>query len=121
MIETKEILERITKIISDKKGEDIVIIDIRDLSSFADYFINVTASNLRQLDTLADEIHKKLVIMDAEPKNIEGKADSGWILIDVGDIIINVFGKEQRETYQIEKIWSDGKLIEYTGSETLEA
>lgn len=121
LIETKEILERIAKIIDDKKGEDIVIIDIKGLSSFADYFLNVTAGNVRQVESLADEIHKRLLAMEVEPKNIEGKANSGWILIDTGDIIINVFGREEREKYQIEKIWSDGKITEYTGSESLEA
>lgn len=121
MIETKEVLERITKVMDDKKGDDIVIIDIQDLSSFADYFVNVTANNVRQVESLADEVHKQLVVMDIEPKNIEGKAESGWILIDVGDIVINVFGREEREKYQIEKIWSDGKITEYTGSESLEA
>lgn len=113
MIESKELLERITKIIDDKKGSDIVVIDISELSSFADYFINVTAGNPRQLESLVDEIQKKLTIMGAEPRSIEGKASSGWVLIDVGDVIINVFGKEERETYQIEKVWSDGIITEY--------
>ncbi len=107
-------LHKITKIMDDKKGEDIVVIDIQSLSSFADYFVNVTAGNARQLETLADEIHKQLAKDGVEPKNIEGKAGSGWILLDLGDIIVNVFGREERDKYQIEKIWSDGIIKNYS-------
>lgn len=113
MTETKDLLNKITEVIDDKKGQDIVTIDIRGLSSFSDYFVNATGSNVRQIETLVDELHKQLSAMGAEPRSIEGKADSGWILLDVGDIIVNIFGKEEREKYQIEKIWSDGKITEY--------
>ena len=113
MLEGKELLDKITMIIDDKKGQDIVIIDIRELASFADYFVNVTAGNQRQLETIVDEVHKQLISMGIEPKSIEGKPGSGWILLDAGDIIINIFGSEEREKYQIEKIWSDGKISEY--------
>ena len=119
-LNTEELVEKITKIIDDKKGRDIVVIDIKGLSSFADYFINTTVSNVRQLETLVDEIHKQILNIGIEPKSIEGKAVSGWILIDMEDIIINIFGKEEREKYQIEKIWSDGKITEYN-TETTEA
>lgn len=114
MTNTAKIIKDITKVIDDKKGTDIVIIDISELSSFADYFINTTAGNIRQLETIADEVHKKLLESNMDVKNIEGKASSGWILLDAGDIIINIFGKDERDKYQIEKIWSDGKISEYS-------
>lgn len=110
---TEELIKKIVKVLNDKKGIDIVLIDIRGLSSFADYFINVTAGNTRQLETIVDEIHKQLVKIGISPSNVEGKSNSGWILVDLGDIIVNVFGNEEREKYQIEKIWNDGLITEY--------
>lgn len=96
--------------ISAKKGEDIVIIDIAQQSSFADYFVNATATNDRQLKALTDEVEDKLAEINVLPKNIEGSPSSGWILMDYGDVIINVFLPEQRDTYRIEKIWADSEM-----------
>ncbi|MDR2610049.1 MAG: ribosome silencing factor [Clostridiales Family XIII bacterium] len=112
-----ELTQRIAHIIDDKKGADIVIIDISGLSSFADFFINATASNTRMLDTIVQEIDAKLSADGIQPKSIEGKAASGWVLADYGDVIVNIFLEEQRNTYQIEKLWSDGAFIEFSGSE----
>ena len=96
--------------ISAKKGEDIVIIDIAQQSSFADYFVNATASNDRQLKALTDEVEDKLAEQSVLPKNIEGSPSSGWILMDYGDVIVNIFLPEQRDTYRLEKIWGDSEM-----------
>jgi ribosome-associated protein len=93
--------------ISAKKGEDVVLIDIAQQSSFADYFVNATATNERQLKALTEDVEDKLAEVGTLPKNIEGAPSSGWILMDYGDVIINVFLPEQRDTYRIEKIWAD--------------
>jgi ribosome-associated protein len=100
------------KAISDKKGEYIVLIDISEQCSFADFFLNATASNERQLAALVGEVEDKLAQQGVLPKNIEGRANSGWMLMDYGDLIVNVFLPEQRDLYKLEKIWSDGKLTE---------
>ncbi|MDR0875364.1 MAG: ribosome silencing factor [Clostridiales Family XIII bacterium] len=93
--------------ISAKKGEDIILIDIAQQSSFADYFVNATATNERQLKALTEDVEEKLAEAGVLPKNIEGAPSSGWILMDYGDVIVNVFLPEQRDTYRIEKIWAD--------------
>ncbi len=100
------------KVLSAKKGQDIVIIDIREKASFADYFVLSSGTSERQIETLADEVLDKMAENGLAVKAIEGKHGSGWILMDFGDIIINIFTGETREKYSIEKIWGDCKFIE---------
>lgn len=102
----------IAGVINDKLGRDIAILDISRLSSFADYFVNATAGNMRMLEGIQDAIEKQLGSKGVLPRGLEGKAPSGWILMDYGDIIVNLFLPDQRETYQIEKIWRDARVVD---------
>ena len=111
-LDNRELALKTGEILSAKKAEDVIIIDIAEQSSFADFFVNATAMNERQLAALADETEDMLAKEGVIPKSIEGKPPSGWILMDYGDIIVNLFLPGQREMYQIEKIWSDGEIIE---------
>ena len=111
-MDNRELALTTGNILSAKKAGDIVVLGIAEQSSFADFFVNATAANERQLSALADEAEDQLAKLGVIPKNIEGKPLSGWILMDYGDIIINLFLPQQREMYQIEKIWSDGEFIE---------
>jgi len=108
----KEIAMFVAKCLSDKKALDISIIDIAERSGFADFFVLATATSLRQMNSLTDELEDKLAEEGYLAKNIEGRGESGWILLDYGDIIINLFTEEARNKYQIEKIWGDCN-IEY--------
>jgi ribosome-associated protein len=99
-------------VLSAKKAEGITVLGIAEQSSFADFFVNATAMNERQMAGLTNEVEDQLAKEGLIPKNIEGKPSSGWMLMDYGDIIVNVFLPQQREMYQIEKIWGDGELIE---------
>ena len=94
-----------------KKAEEVIVLGIAEQSSFADYFVNATAMNERQLSALADEVENQLAKDGVIPKHIEGKPPSGWILMDYGDIVVNLFLPQQREMYQLEKIWGDGEFI----------
>jgi ribosome-associated protein len=115
--ENLQLAKRIGGIILDKKGRDVVIIDISAQSSFADYFVNATALNTRMLDTLHSEIDGQLTHDGARLKGVEGNPASGWILMDFGDVIVNLFMEEQRGIYQIEKIWRDGTFISIDDAE----
>ena len=95
------------EILDSKKAEDIVVIDIAEKSSFADYLIIASGNSQRQVNTLVDEVEERFAKEGIFPKNIEGKNNSGWILMDFGDLIINIFTKEVREKYNIEKVWGD--------------
>ena len=110
-MENREIAIKTGEIMSAKKAEQVIILGIAEQSSFADYFVNATATNERQLMALADEVEDQLAKDAIIPKNIEGRPSSGWILMDYGDIVVNIFLPQQRDLYQIEKIWSDGELI----------
>ena len=110
-MENREIAVFVGEALSGKKAEEIVLLGIAEQSSFADYFVNATATNERQLSALVDEVREKLGKAGVLPKNIEGQASSGWILMDYGDIVVNLFLPQQREMYQLEKIWGDGEFI----------
>jgi len=111
-LDNREIAIHIGEILSKKKASDVIALGIAEQSSFADYFVNATAMNERQLMSLSNEVEDQLAKDGIIPKNIEGKAPSGWILMDFGDIVVNIFLAQQREMYKIEKIWSDGEFIE---------
>lgn len=99
------------KTLSAKKAQDIVIIDIQEKASFADYFVICSGTSERQIRTLVDEVEEALAKEGLFVKSVEGKQSSGWILMDFGDIIVNLFTKEMREKYSIEKIWGDCEFI----------
>lgn len=90
----------------EKKGIDIKVLDIKGLSSIAYYFVIVSGNSVRQVSALADEIEEKMDEKGINLENIDGKTTSRWILLDYGDIIVHVFHKDEREYYDIERLWS---------------
>lgn len=97
--------------LEDKKGEDIQVIEIKDISVIADYFIIANGSNSQQVDALVDSVKDKMGRGGFEPLRVEGVRRASWILLDYGDIIVHVFSKEDRLFYNLERIWRDGKVI----------
>lgn len=110
---SKEYALLAAKTLDEKKAADITIIDIAERSGFADFFVLATVGSLRQMISLTDMVDEKLAEQGLIIKNIEGKGESGWILMDYGDLIINLFTEEARNKYQIEKIWGDCETIDY--------
>ena len=113
----KELAVFAAKKLIEKKASDVAVLDISLRSGFADFFVIATAHSLRQLASLCDELDDRLTKEGAEVRHVEGKGDSGWILMDCGDVIVNLFTEEQREHYQIEKIWGDCERIEFEDHE----
>jgi ribosome-associated protein len=99
------------KAIDDKKGQDIAIIDIGAKAAFADYMIIASGGSDRQVKALCDEVEDKLAEQGVIVKAIEGKNNSGWILMDYGDIIVNLLTVDLRERYNIEKVWADCEFL----------
>ncbi len=110
----KELTLFAAQVLDSNRAKDISIIDISVKSGFADYFLLCTAGSKRQMDSVKDILEDKLAEEGLLVKHIEGKGDSGWILMDYGDIIVNIFSPEQRERYQIEKVWGDCSFVEFT-------
>ena len=113
----KEIAYFIAKEMDSRKATDITIIDIAEKSGFADYFVIASVAGLRQLSALATNIEDKLAEQGLIVGHVEGKGDSGWILMDYGDIIVNLFTVEQREHYNMQKVWADCDRIYYEQTE----
>jgi len=114
MINNKEALKIAIAALEAKKGENIKVIDISNVSVMADYFVIASGKNINQIKAMADEVEEKLSKEKIEPKQIEGANSSGWILMDYRDFIIHIFNEEQRLYYDIERIWSDGRNINPT-------
>lgn len=111
MNQSKEMTRIAYDALSDKKGEDIKIIDITGVSVLADYFIIATGNSDSQVNALVDNVEEELHKAGYPLKQREGRANSSWILLDFGDIIVHVFDKENRLFYDLERIWKDGRNI----------
>ena len=110
-MENLDIIKIAANALNDKKAHDIVAIKISDLTILADYFIICTANSSTQLRALCDEVDEKLKEAGVTPHHIEGKA-TGWVALDYGSVVIHVFGRNEREFYGLDKIWSDGELLQ---------
>ena len=107
MMEPKELSLKVAKLLDDRKAIDVTVIDISPKASFADYFVMASGGRERQMAALVDNIEELLETEGVFPKSVEGTRSSGWILMDYGDVVVNVMTVEMREKYNIEKVWGD--------------
>ena len=98
--------------LEEKKGEDIKVIDITEVSILADYFIIASGMNKNQVQALVDNVEETLSRAGYECRQVEGYQTANWILLDYGDVIVHIFDSENRLFYDLERIWRDGKLVE---------
>lgn len=112
---SKEMVKLACKALDEKKGQDLVVIDIKGVSVIADYFVIASATNSNQVEAMVDNVEETLGRAGYEPKQIEGTKNSSWILMDYGDIIVHVFDEENRLFYDLERIWRDGKVLNVQG------
>ena len=112
-VSTEKMMAQIAcKAIDDKKGQDIKIIDIHNVSVIADYFVIASGTNSNQVQAIVDNVEEQLGRAGFEAKQIVGNRNSSWILMDYGDVIVHVFDEENRLFYDLERIWRDGKVLE---------
>ncbi len=104
----------IYKALEDKKGIDIKVIDIQGVSVIADYFIIAGGSNKSQVQAMVDNVEEELAKEKIYTKHTEGYQSANWILLDFEDIVVHVFNQEDRLFYDLERIWSDGKEIDFS-------
>lgn len=97
--------------LSEKKADDIKIIDISEISVIADYFVIASAANTNQLQAMMDAVDEELYKAGYKCSQTEGNRNSSWILMDYKDIIVHLFSMEDRLFYDLERIWQDGKII----------
>jgi ribosome-associated protein len=98
-------------ILEDKKGENIVLLDVHEFSGFTDYFVFVTGTSDRMLDALAKAVSEDIDAKYDINSKIEGSSQVGWIVVDLGDTVVHLFTPEQRDYYRLEDLWNKGKTL----------
>jgi ribosome-associated protein len=98
-------------VLEEKKGEDVLLMDIREIADFADYFVMCTGTSDRMLQGLANDLMKNIRKEKQIHGRVEGAAEDGWILIDFGDVIVHLFSPDRRKYYRLEDLWGKGKIL----------
>jgi ribosome-associated protein len=98
----------------DKKGDDILVLDVADIIGIVECFVITSASNTRLVRTIVDEIELQIAEATGEkPRAVEGLRDASWVLMDYGDLVVHVFLDETREFYGLERLWADAERVEW--------
>lgn len=113
-MQTIDLVKKIVEALEDKKAEDITVLDIGEVSSIADYFIIANGNNANQLTAMEDAVDEAMYMYTngVHQKQVEGTGNSTWILMDYQDIIVHLFSKEDRQFYDLDRIWRDGKVVD---------
>ncbi len=98
--------------LDEKKGMDIKVIQISEISIMADYFIIASADSTPKVQALINNVEEKMHEQGYSMKRIEGNRNSTWVLMDFGDVVVHIFDMEDRLFYDLERIWSDGRMID---------
>lgn len=111
LLEALEVARKAVEAASDKQAADIVLLDTGKVCSFADYFVICTGESTPQIKTIYDEVEHVLKREGVLPLHHEGAPDSGWLLLDFGDVIIHIFAPSKREYYQLDELWHEATTI----------
>lgn len=110
-MQTEKKCEIILKALDSKKGLDIQLIKVSDITSLTEYFVLATGTSSTQVKALAEEAEFRLSQAGEEPHHIEGKS-TGWILLDYGDVVVHVLNEQARSFYDLERLWADGEQVD---------
>lgn len=110
--EARELAYAVSEILDETKGEDIVILFLGEVCSFTDFFVICNGGSERTLNALADAVKSKIKKRyELRAMKVEGDAQSGWILLDYGDVILHLFSPELRDYYRLEELWREGQML----------
>ena len=110
-LQSIELARKVVNAIADKKGSDIILLDLRSISLLADYFVICSGESERQVKAIVNEVTEKIKAEGVRPLHIEGDSSSGWVLVDYGGVIVHVFSPIMRSYYQLEKLWSNALVV----------
>lgn len=104
-------IESALRAASDKKAHDLVVLDLRPIATFTDYFLIASGANARQVQAVADEITERLRREGTRAERIEGYQTAEWVLVDYGDFIVHIFEDKARRFYDLERLWREGRRV----------
>jgi ribosome-associated protein len=112
VLESLELARRIVDVITDKLGEDVLLLDIREVSILADYFVIGSATSERQTKAIVNGVKQEIrEAFDIKLLRVEGEPDSGWVLMDYGDVVVHLFAPEARAYYDLEGFWDEAQVV----------
>jgi ribosome-associated protein len=106
-----ELARTIVGALEAKKGEDILLLDLQEIASFTDYFVLCTGTSDRMLDALAEATVETVRKVHRKRGRQQGEAREGWVIVDYGDVVVHLFSRDQREHYDLEELWQDGRVL----------
>ncbi|MGN7357824.1 ribosome silencing factor [Paenibacillus sp. SAF-054] len=109
---SEQLLNLAVEAAEDKKAMNVVALDLKGVSLISDYFVICHGNSDVQVQSIATEIRKRVHEAGSEIRGIEGMNSARWVLIDLGDVIVHVFHRDERDYYNIERLWSDAKVVE---------
>ena len=110
-MDTKTLVEKIVKVLDDKKAEEIKVIKISELTVMSDYFIIANGTSNTHVRALAEEVEDVIAKEGEEARSIEGRS-TGWILLDYNEVVVHIFTPRDREYYNLERLWQDGEELD---------
>jgi ribosome-associated protein len=110
-LEAGALARKIVDLLAEKQAGDVLLLDISKVASFADYFVIASGQTVRQLEAMLESVDGGLSPEGVEPLGREGNAASGWALLDYGDVIVHLFGQEERGYYDLEGLWHDATPV----------
>ncbi|SCW35551.1 ribosome-associated protein [Paenibacillus tianmuensis] len=111
-IQPDELMQLVVDAAEDKKAMDVTALNLRGISLIADYFVICHGNSETQVQAIATEIKKRSEERGARTRGLEGMDTARWVLVDLGDVVVHVFHRDEREYYNIERLWSDAKVVE---------
>jgi ribosome-associated protein len=106
-----DLARAIVTALEEKKGENILLMDIHEIVSFTDYFIICNGTSDRMLDALARDVVESAEEITDDHYRVEGRSSDGWLLVDLGDVVVHLFSPDQRNYYRLEQLWDKGKIL----------
>jgi ribosome-associated protein len=110
---SRQTAKSIARFASEKKAEDIVVLDMRKIVNYCDYFVLCSGNTDRHARAIADDIEEKLAESGVSPRSREGASKADWVVVDTGDVVAHVFQKRVREFYQLEYLWQDAPQVKW--------
>lgn len=107
----KELVQVAFQAVEDKKALDPLVLDITPVSLVADYFLICSGRTDIQVSAIAGEVEERLAELGIHPRRVEGKSEGLWVLLDYSDFIVHIFRQQEREYYNLERLWADAKQV----------